>query len=186
VCGDALEMRGGAGYIEEFATPRLLRDAHLGSIWEGTGNIVALDALGRAVGRHGAEAALAAHLHARLDEASPVPSAYRDRLRETVDRAVGFARAVGADPEREADARQATSALYHAASAVMLAWEAWRIHEGSGDARRLLLSRLVLGHRLTAQDPLAPAVGTAEGEAATMLLDDRPVPMLAVAAVATG
>ena len=30
VCGDALEMRGGIGYIEEFATPRLLRDAHLG------------------------------------------------------------------------------------------------------------------------------------------------------------
>ena len=41
VCGDALEMRGGIGYIEEFATARLLRDAHLGSIWEGTGNIVA-------------------------------------------------------------------------------------------------------------------------------------------------
>ena len=55
VCGDALEMRGGIGYIEEFATARLLRDAHLGSIWEGTGNIVALDALKRAVGRHGAE-----------------------------------------------------------------------------------------------------------------------------------
>src|SRR6195256_913922 len=35
VCGDALEMRGGIGYIEEFATARLLRDAHLGSIWEG-------------------------------------------------------------------------------------------------------------------------------------------------------
>src|SRR3954463_353775 len=50
VCGDALEMRGGIGYIEEFATARLLRDAHLGSIWEGTGNIVALDALMRAVG----------------------------------------------------------------------------------------------------------------------------------------
>jgi len=32
VCGDALEMRGGIGYIEEFATARLLRDAHLGSI----------------------------------------------------------------------------------------------------------------------------------------------------------
>ena len=30
VCGDALEMRGGIGYIEEFATARLLRDAHLG------------------------------------------------------------------------------------------------------------------------------------------------------------
>ena len=59
VCGDAMEMRGGTGYVEEFATPKLLRDAHLGSIWEGTTSIVALDALTRAVGRHGAEAALA-------------------------------------------------------------------------------------------------------------------------------
>ena len=70
VCGDALEMRGGIGYVEEFASARLLRDAHLGSIWEGTGNIVALDALKRAVGRHGAEAALAADLHARLDDSA--------------------------------------------------------------------------------------------------------------------
>src|SRR6185436_14179512 len=50
----------------------------------------------------------------------------RDRLRDAVDRAIGFARAVGADPEREADARAATSALYHAASTALLAWEAWR------------------------------------------------------------
>ena len=70
VCGDALEMRGGIGYIEEFATARLLRDAHLGSIWEGTGNIVAIDALKRAVGRHGADSALAADLHARLDDSA--------------------------------------------------------------------------------------------------------------------
>src|SRR5213082_3605309 len=77
VCGDALEMRGGIGYIEEFATSRLLRDAHLGSIWEGTGNIVALDALKRAVGRHGADAALAADLHARLDDSANVPQVWR-------------------------------------------------------------------------------------------------------------
>ena len=80
VCGDALEMRGGIGYIEEFATARLLRDAHLGSIWEGTGNIVAIDALKRAVGRHGADAALAADLHARLDDSANVPQAWRSRL----------------------------------------------------------------------------------------------------------
>ena len=96
VCGDALEMRGGIGYIEEFATARLLRDAHLGSIWEGTGNIVALDALKRAVGRHGAEAALAADLHARLDDSANVPQAWRDRLRGLADRAIGFAREVAA------------------------------------------------------------------------------------------
>src|ERR1700709_1147989 len=84
VCGDALEMRGGIGYIEEFVNPRLLRDAHLGSIWEGTGNIVALDAMKRAVGRHGAEAALGADLHARIDDAAGVPQAWRNRLGDLV------------------------------------------------------------------------------------------------------
>src|SRR5947209_15204510 len=94
VCGDAMEMRGGIGYIEEFVNPRLLRDAHLGSIWEGTSNIVALDALNRAVGRHGADAALAADLHARVDDSVDVPQAWRDRLRGLSDRAIGFAREV--------------------------------------------------------------------------------------------
>src|SRR6202789_345462 len=129
VCGDALEMRGGIGYIEEFATARLLRDAHLGSIWEGTGNIVALDALKRAVGRHGADAALAADLHARLDDSANVPRAWRDRLRDLADRAIGFARDVAARTDNEAEARRATSLLYHVASAVALAWEGGRIHE---------------------------------------------------------
>src|SRR3546814_3301830 len=36
VTGDAMEVRGGCGYIEEFADARLVRDSHLGSIWEGT------------------------------------------------------------------------------------------------------------------------------------------------------
>ena len=148
VCGDALEMRGGIGYIEEFATSRLLRDAHLGSIWEGTGNIVALDALKRAVGRHGADAALAADLHARLDDSANVPQAWRDRLRDLTDRAIGFAREVAARTDNEAEARRATSLLYHVASAVALAWEGGRIHEMRGDARRLLLSRMVIDHRV--------------------------------------
>jgi acyl-CoA dehydrogenase len=153
VCGDALEMRGGIGYIEEFATARLLRDAHLGSIWEGTGNIVAIDALTRAIGRHGADSALAADLHARLDDSTNVPQAWRDRLRDLTDRAVGFARKVIAHSDNEAEVRRATSLLYHAASAVTLAWEGGRIHEMRGDARRLLLSCLVVDHRLSASDP---------------------------------
>src|SRR3984957_4556205 len=153
VCGDALERRGGSGYIEESATARLLRDAHLGSIWEGTGNIVALDALKRAVGRHGADAALAADLHARLDDSANVPQAWRDRLRDLADRAIGFARDVAARVDNEADARRATSLLYHVASAVALTWEGGRIHEMRGDARRLLLSRMVIDHRVSASDP---------------------------------
>jgi acyl-CoA dehydrogenase len=173
VCGDALEMRGGIGYVEEFATARLLRDAHLGSIWEGTGNIVALDALKRAVGRHGAEAALGADLHARLDDSGKVPQAFRDRLRGLTDRAIAFACEIAARPDSEAEARRATSLLYHVASAVALAWEGGRIHEMRGDARRLLLSRLVIDHRLSAGDPFRLTENNTADAIAGLLLSDR-------------
>jgi hypothetical protein len=180
VCGDALEMRGGIGYIEEFATARLLRDAHLGSIWEGTGNIVAIDALTRAVGRHGADAALAADLHARLDDSADVPRAWRDRLRELTDRAIGFAREVAGRSEHEAEARRATSLLYHVASSVALAWEAGRIHEMRGDARRLLLSRLVIDHRVAASDSFGLADNATQRAITDLLFGDRAVGMAEV------
>jgi putative acyl-CoA dehydrogenase len=42
---EALEALGGNGYVEESGMPRLLRDAPLNSIWEGSGNVAALDVL---------------------------------------------------------------------------------------------------------------------------------------------
>jgi alkylation response protein AidB-like acyl-CoA dehydrogenase len=180
VCGDALEMRGGIGYIEEFVTARLLRDAHLGSIWEGTGNIVAIDALKRAVGRHGADAALAADLHARLDDSANVPQAWRSRLHDLTDRAVGFAREVADRMDNEGDARRATSLLYHVASAVALAWEGGRIHEMRGDARRLLLSRMVIDHRVLAGDPFQFTENAAQRAITGHLLGERAVGMAEV------
>jgi len=177
VCGDAMEMRGGVGYIEEFATARLLRDAHLGSIWEGTGNIVALDALTRAIGRHGADSALGADLHARLDDSASVPQAWRDRLHGLTDRAIAFAREVAARADNEADSRRATSTLYHVASAVILAWEGARIHAARGDARRVLLSRAVVDHRLAANDPFKLMTGGAERKIVEHLLDGNALGM---------
>ncbi len=47
---EALECLGGNGYIEDSGMPRLYREAPLLSIWEGSGNVAALDAL-RAMGR---------------------------------------------------------------------------------------------------------------------------------------
>jgi acyl-CoA dehydrogenase len=175
VCGDAMEMRGGIGYIEEFATARLLRDAHLGSIWEGTGNIVAIDALTRAIGRHGADTALAADLHARIDDSSDVPNTFRDRLRGLADSAIEFARKVAGHGENETEARRATSLLYHVASAVALAWEAARIHDTRGDARRLLLSRLVIDHRLPSGDPFRLVDDGAQRAITDLLLGERAV-----------
>jgi putative acyl-CoA dehydrogenase len=42
---EALECLGGNGYVEESGLPRLYREAPLQSIWEGSGNVAALDAL---------------------------------------------------------------------------------------------------------------------------------------------
>lgn len=42
---EALECLGGAGYVEESGLPRLYREAPLNMIWEGSGNVIALDVL---------------------------------------------------------------------------------------------------------------------------------------------
>ena len=47
---ETLEAFGGAGYVEDTGLPELLRDAQVLSIWEGTTNVLALDAL-RAIAR---------------------------------------------------------------------------------------------------------------------------------------
>ncbi|MBD0747931.1 acyl-CoA dehydrogenase family protein [Streptomyces sp. CBMA152] len=45
VVAEALECLGGNGYVEESGLPRLLRESPLNSIWEGSGNVQALDVL---------------------------------------------------------------------------------------------------------------------------------------------
>ncbi|HUL24525.1 MAG TPA: acyl-CoA dehydrogenase family protein [Streptosporangiaceae bacterium] len=72
---EALECLGGNGYVEESGMPRLYREAPLNSIWEGSGNVTALDvlrALARAPEAAGAllaELGLAAGGDRRLDVA---------------------------------------------------------------------------------------------------------------------
>src|SRR3954453_23318013 len=75
VAAEALECLGGNGYVEDFPMARLYREAPLNSIWEGSGNVNALDVL-RALGResHALEAFLdecgaAVGADARLDSA---------------------------------------------------------------------------------------------------------------------
>jgi len=46
ITGEALECLGGNGFVEDYSPmPRLLRDSPLNSIWEGSGNVTALDLL---------------------------------------------------------------------------------------------------------------------------------------------
>src|ERR1700742_3468045 len=98
VATGAMEVRGGNGYIEEWVNARLIRDAHVGVLWEGTSNINAIDIISRAVGKSRAHVALHAALTKLLDEATAIPSAFRDRLREALDRTLAFAERVAAEP----------------------------------------------------------------------------------------
>jgi putative acyl-CoA dehydrogenase len=72
---EALECLGGNGYVEESGMPRLYREAPLNSIWEGAGNIQALDLLRVLTREPDAVAAWRAEVEAakgqdrRLDEA---------------------------------------------------------------------------------------------------------------------
>src|SRR6202047_4463967 len=141
VATGAMEVRGGNGYIEEWVNARLVRDAHIGVIWEGTSNINALDIVTRAVGKSRAHRTLGAALTKLLDEATPIPAAFRDRLRLALDRTIVFAERVAAEPALEATARQAASALYYVASAILMTWEA---AQPAADARRVLYARFVL------------------------------------------
>ena len=111
-----------------------------------------------------------------MSEASAVPPSWRDRLRALVDRAIALAQSVAADPTRESDSRRAATTLYHVTSAVMLAWEGARIHERRGDARRMLLSRLVVDHKLNAPDAFAAQPRDAAA-IADLMLAEKPVPL---------
>ncbi|MFH9400457.1 DNA alkylation response protein [Streptomyces sp. NPDC017638] len=128
---EALECLGGNGYVEDSGMPRHYREAPLLSIWEGSGNVNALDVL-RALGREPdtvealfAELALARGADARLDA---TVAALKARLAETDQ--VGARRLV----ERMALALQASLLVRHAPHPVADAFCASRLGGDWGHA----------------------------------------------------
>lgn len=157
VAGDAMDVRGGNGYVEEWIHPRLLRDAHLGSIWEGTSDIVALDVV-RSMRRERTHEALFDELSVLLErcrrpELAPAAEELRSRLAafsERVTPALARERRT-----RDPLARRVADALYRLATAALLLEEAqWELEE-NGSGRKLLVARLHAARRLSARDPLA-------------------------------
>jgi alkylation response protein AidB-like acyl-CoA dehydrogenase len=147
VTGDAMEIRGGNGYIEEWIEPRLLRDSHLGSIWEGTSNIIALD-VARAASMAEAHRTLARRLGPMIASA---PADIAPSLADRLEAALALIeRSAGKDGDARA-ARQAATGLYHVTAAALFACEGERL----GDPVRLDLARLALAHKLSPRDPLA-------------------------------
>ncbi|HEY4175153.1 MAG TPA: acyl-CoA dehydrogenase family protein, partial [Rhodopila sp.] len=141
VATGAMEARGGNGYIEDWPNARLIRDAHLGLLWEGTSNINSLDAVQRAIGKEHAHLALREDLADRLGAARELPGQFRTRIEGAMDRAIQFAEQVAAHPEHERFCRVAANQLYQVTTAALLASEGTCLGAAGGDARRLLLAR---------------------------------------------
>ena len=188
VAGEAMTVRGGNGYIEEWVNARLVRDAHLGAIWEGSSNVVALD-VQRAILRAGALEPLAAFLQSRLDEvteprakrwADVVAAALADLRRRTA------AWPALAEADRELDARPVADALYHALAGALLLAEGERLWRDHRSARKLLAGSLYL--RKWLRPPAGPASVFTARECAwlTALVDWTPVPAEALAEPAGG
>ena len=109
VVREAMECLGGNGYVEESSLPRLFRESPLNAIWEGSGNVIALDVLRVAARQPGS-------LETLLD--------FLDRARgadSALDRHLDAVRALVTEPEDpEWQARRISEALALATQAVLL------------------------------------------------------------------
>ncbi len=127
--GEAMEVLGGNGYVEEFPLARLYREAPVNSIWEGSGNIMCLDVL-RAFAR--APQAMDVLMAEIREAAQSAP-----RLEDFADRLRG-ASAEASEPQARIFARdlilalQAALLIRHAPAPIADAFCASRLDGASG------------------------------------------------------
>lgn len=139
---DALELHGGNGYIEEYVTPRLLRDAIVNPVWEGTANIQSLEIL-KTLQKTGAEPFMKdlfqtlQHIkHPRLQQLKGKLIQEANRTEELITHVLQQNHY-----EQSALAKKLADFMYDVYASVHLLEEAqYDLHE-FGDERRLLIAK---------------------------------------------
>jgi acyl-CoA dehydrogenase len=128
ICSEALECFGGAGYIEDTGLPQLLRDAQVYAIWEGTTNVLSLDALRALAGD--SLGALRAALDGWLADNDDMHAA--SAIRQTLEAAARWLdRHAATRDSLEAGARGLAFTLARCAAAALLARQAsWSTRQG--------------------------------------------------------
>jgi len=155
VASEALECFGGAGYIEDTGLPRLLRDAQVLPIWEGTTNVLSLDVL-RALEKTNALAAYATFARARLAAVTGSGSLHAAavRLRDAVDSIESFADRLGRERRDfgEAHARAFAYAIARTTiGLLLLEYAIWTL-SADGDRDAVLAATQWCERPLTAWD----------------------------------
>jgi len=189
LCSTAVQVFGGMGYIEESGIAQQYRDAKIGSIYEGTTGIQALDLVGRKLLRDGGASATdivgkIAAFAATLGGGDPDIGAIKAELEKGVT-ALGDASAwIGANAGSDANAAVACSVPYLKLWGVVAAgWQmaraaqiaAARIAAGDPDAAfyraKLTTARFYADHVLSQSSWLQHQI--VSGSAAVMRLPDE-------------
>jgi alkylation response protein AidB-like acyl-CoA dehydrogenase len=162
VTGETMEVRGGNGYIEDWVDPRLLRDAHLGSIWEGSSNVIALDVL-RCMRNEQAHLTIARCYTARLEALGEpaVKAAAGDLVVRWRELEAQGEQLLAAEPfVQQAGMTAYVDDLCHTVMATLLLEQAQRELVAGLGARKLLLAHTAL-HRLVTGRLVVPVALTA-------------------------
>ena len=146
---DAMEIQGGNGYVQEFVTHRLFRDAQVLPIWEGTSNILSLDVL-RALEREDAHEPLFTSLGERLDALThPRLVALGDVVRDELGALQGTLGTLANEDAAFAQyhAKRLADFVFEVVTASLLLESAQASLDG-GDARGALVARRYVDSRL--------------------------------------
>ncbi|MBA3461222.1 MAG: acyl-CoA dehydrogenase family protein [Deltaproteobacteria bacterium] len=146
VASEAIESCGGAGYVEDTGLPRMLADAQVLPIWEGTTNVLSLDTL-RALGKGGALEAVVAEIEANAASAKdPGLARPAEVARAAVKHAVAWVTEAMSQPERlEAGARRFAMTLGRSLELGLLVGHAqWCLDNGFGPRTAAAARRFVL------------------------------------------
>ncbi|MBV9137694.1 MAG: DNA alkylation response protein, partial [Hyphomicrobiales bacterium] len=127
---EAMECLGGNGYVEESPLPRLYREAPVNAIWEGSGNIMALDVLRAASRDREATRTVLAEL-ARQTHDLPEADRLVERIKALIaqDEGQGSARALTLDLAALASAAALAQCAPHALTEAFARTRFHRAHE---------------------------------------------------------
>ena len=135
VASEAMESFGGAGYVEDTGLPRLLADAQVLPIWEGTTNVLSLDAL-RALKQDSAWGAVEYEVRSRLERVTdPRLEPARATTAAAVEHASQWLQSASTDRgQLEAGARRFAMTVGRAIEAALLAEHAqWCLDHEKGE-----------------------------------------------------
>lgn len=144
---EIVEGFGGAGYIEDTGLPVLLRDAQVFTIWEGTTDVLSLDAL-KVLSSESTWSAVQAALGALLAQAGSESEGLARQLRSALDSALQTYRSAGERATREAYARGIAMTLARCFALALLARHAVWAERAEGDTRPGAAARRFASHGL--------------------------------------